>query len=117
MEEESGKRLKEATEKIKAVWDKAPEDVGKPDVFYLLFQNKWYAIIDDSSSVYFVASKDGQVLAVTKSKVKTEFKFGIPIYYVEDTLNGIISPLKIISCNSIKNKKQKFVIEKIVPYL
>ncbi len=117
MEEESGKRLKDAFEKINTVWDKVPEDVGKPDVVYLVFQNKWYAVIDDSSTVYFVASRDGQVLAVAKSKVKTEFKFGIPIYYVEDTLNSLISPLKIISCNSIKNKKQKFVIEKIVPYL
>ena len=117
MEEESGKRLKEATEKIKSVWDTAPEDIRKPNAFYLMFQNKTYAVVDDSSSVYFTASRDGQILAVTKSKVKKEIKFGIPIYYVEDTLNSLISPLKIISCNSIKNKKQKFVIEKIVPYL
>jgi hypothetical protein len=110
-------KLQEANEKISKVWNTAPEDMTKPSAFYLIFQNKWYAIVDDSSTVYIVASKDGQILAVAKSKAPMYQKHNVPIYYVEDTLSSPISPLKIISCNSIKNKKQKFVLEKIVPYL
>jgi hypothetical protein len=110
-------KLQEANEKISQAWNAAPEDMIKPTVMYLIFQNKWYAVVDDSSTVYIVASKDGQILAVAKSKVRSEIKHSVPIYYVEDTLSAPISPLKIISCNSIKNKKQKFVLEKIVPYL
>ena len=110
-------KLQEANEKISKVWNTAPEDMIKPSAFYLIFQNKWYAVVDDSSTVYIVASKDGQILAVAKSKAPMYQKHNVPIYYVEDTLSSPISPLKIISCNSIKNKKQKFVLEKIVPYL
>jgi hypothetical protein len=110
-------KLQDANEKISKVWDNAPEDMSKPSAFYLIFQNRMYAVVDDSSTVYIVASKDGQILAIVKSKVRNEIKYDVPIYYVEDTLSTPISPLKIISCNSIKNKKQKFVLEKIVPYL
>jgi hypothetical protein len=114
---DDARKLQDANEKISKVWDTAPEDMTKPTAFYLIFQNRMYAVVEDSSTVYIVASKDGQILAVAKSKVRSEIKHNVPIYYVEDTLSSPISPLKIISCNSIKNKKQKFVLEKIVPYL
>ena len=114
---EEAKRLQEANARLSEVWDTAPEGITKPAALYLIFQGKWYAVVEDSSSVIIVGSKDGQILAVVKSKAPLYQKYNIPIYYVEDTLSNPISPLKIISCNSIKNKKQKFVLEKIVPYL
>jgi hypothetical protein len=114
---DEAKKLQEANSRISNAWGSAPEGMDKPSVMYLFFQNKIYAVVDDSSSVFTVASKDGQILAVVKSKVRKEIKYNVPVYHVEDTLSAPISPLKIISCNSIKNKKQKFVLEKIVPYL
>jgi hypothetical protein len=114
---DDAKKLQEANNKLAEAWSLAPEGISKPATLYLIFQNKWYAVVEDSSSVYIVASKDGQILAVAKSKTSLHQMHNVPIYYVEDTLSNPISPLKIISCNSIKNKKQKFVLEKIVPYL
>jgi hypothetical protein len=114
---DDAKKLQEANDNLSKIWDSAPEDISKPATLYLVFQNRWYAVVEDSSSVYIVASKDGQILAVAKSKAPLYQSHGVPVYYVEDTLSNPISPLKIISCNSIKNKKQKFVLEKIVPYL
>ena len=114
---DDAKRLQEANSNLSKLWENTPEGINKPSVFYLIFQNRWYAVVEDSSSVYTVASKDGQILAVAKSKVSLYQMHNVPVYYVEDTLSNPISPLKIISCNSIKNKKQKFVLEKIVPYL
>lgn len=114
---DDAKRLQEANSSLSKIWDTAPEGINKPSTLYLVFQNKWYAVVEDSSSVYIVASKDGQILAVAKSKAPLYQMYNVPVYYVEDTLSNPISPLKIISCNSIKNKKQKFVLEKIVPYL
>lgn len=114
---EEAKRLQEANSRLSEIWNVAPEGMVKPSALYLIFQNRFYAVVDDSSSVFTVASKDGQILAVVKSKVQFTIKHEVPIYYVEDTLSAPISPLKIISCNSIKNKKQKFVLEKVVPYL
>lgn len=114
---EEARKLQEANSRISKAWDSAPEGIDTPSIMYLFFQNKIYAVVDDSSSVFIVASKDGQILAVVKSKIHNETKHNVPVYHVEDTLSAPISPLKIISCNSIKNKKQKFVLEKIVPYL
>jgi len=115
--DEKEENLQLANRQIQETWKDAPKGAIKPSVHLLLFQNKWYGVVEDSTSIYLVASRDKQILAVARQKVKKYQKYGVPIYYVEDSLNSPISPLKIISCSQIKNEKQKFVIEKIVPYL
>jgi hypothetical protein len=102
---------------LKDLWDKAPEDIETPKVLFLFYQNKIYAVVDDSSSIYFVASKDKQILAVARTKAPVYTMYGVKIYKVDDSEENVISPLKIISCNKIQNKKQKFVIENIVKYI
>lgn len=106
-------------ETIKAVWDSAPEGINAPNVYYLIYQNKKFVVCDDSTSIIYVASKENNILAVTKSKIINREIEGYPIYYVEDIKVNGISPLKIVSCslNTIKNKNQKFAIEKVVPLL
>jgi hypothetical protein len=106
-------------ESIKAVWDSAPEDIKPPSIYILTYQNKFYAVVDDETSIIFVASKEKNILAVAKSKLKLIETQGVLIYYVEDIKVSGISPLKIVSCslNTIKNKNQIFAIEKIVPAL
>ena len=106
-------------ETAKAIWDSAPEGINSPNIYYLAYQNKYFVVCDDSSSILYVASKENNILAVAKSKVEIKEKDGVPIYYVEDIKVNGISPLKIVSCslNTIKNKNQKFAIEKVVPFL
>ncbi len=104
-------------ETIKAIWDSAPEGINPPTVYYLKYQNKHFVVCDDSSSIIYVASKENNILAVARSKIELREEDGIPIYYIEDIKVNGISPLKIVSCslNTIKNKNQKFAIEKVVP--
>jgi hypothetical protein len=104
-------------ETIKAIWDTAPSDIKAPKIYYLVYQNKYYSVVDDSSSIIYVASKEKNILAAAKSKVKLVEQQGVPIYYIEDIKVSGISPLKIVSCslNTIKNKTQIFALEKIVP--
>lgn len=116
MESEKADNLKAVNKVIDEVWENNFSS-EKPSTMLLLYQNRWYAVVEDSSTIYFVASKDGQILAVARSKAPRYEKYGIPIYYVADSLNSLIAPLKVVSCSSIKNKKQNFVIQKIVPYL
>ena len=109
--------LKVAYSFLKSIWETAPKDISEPKVLFLFYQNKIFAVIDDSSSVYFVASKDKQILAVAKTKAPVYERYGVKIYNVEDSSENVISALKIVSCNKIQNKKQKFVIENIVKYI
>jgi hypothetical protein len=104
-------------EDIKAIWDSAPSSIKPPTIYYLIYQNKKYFVVDDSTSIIYVASKEKNILAVAKSKIQLFDKDGTPLYYVEDIKVSGISPLKIVSCslNTIKNKNQIFVLEKIVP--
>ena len=110
-------KLKVAYNFLKSIWETAPKDITPPNVLFLFYQNKTFTVIDDSSSVYFVASKDKQILAVAKTKAPVYEKYGIKIYNVEDSGENVISSLKVVSCNKIQNKKQKFVIENIVKYI
>jgi len=106
-------------ETVKAIWDTAPSDIKAPKIYYLIYQNKYYAVVDDSTSIIYVASKEKNILAVAQSKkVIVEYQ-GVPVYYVEDIKVSGISPLKIVSCslNTIKNKNQIFVLEKITPFI
>ena len=102
-------------ESIKAIWDSAPEGITPPKNYLLAYQNKYFIVCEDSSSIIYVASKENNILAVTKSKIINKIQEGVPIYYVEDIKVNGISPLKIVSCslNTIKNKNQKFAIEKL----
>jgi hypothetical protein len=109
--------LKVAYNFLKSIWETAPKDIVSPKVLFLFYQNKNYVVVDDSSSVYFVASRDKQILAVAKTKAPAYEKYGVKIYNVEDSGENVISALKIVSCNKIQNKKQKFVIENIVKYI
>jgi hypothetical protein len=104
-------------ETIKAIWDTAPSDIKSPKIYYLVYQNKFYVVVDDSTSIIYVASKEKNILAAAKSKIQIVEKDGVPLYYVEDIKVSGISPLKIVSCslNTIKNKNQIFTLEKIVP--
>jgi hypothetical protein len=104
-------------ETIKAIWDTAPSDIKPPTIYYLIYQNKKYVVVDDSTSIIYVASKEKNILAVAISKRIIDEQEGVPIYYVEDIKVSGISPLKIVSCslNTIKNKTQIFALEKIVP--
>jgi hypothetical protein len=106
-------------ETIKAIWDTAPSDIKAPKIYYLVYQNKYYAVVDDSTSIIYVASKEKNILAAAKSKIQIVEQEGFPVYYVEDIKVSGISPLKIVSCslNTIKNKNQIFVLEKIAPFL
>lgn len=106
-------------ESIKAIWDTAPSDIKLPKIYYLIYQNKYYVVVDDSTSIIYVASKEKNILAAAKSKIQLVEQGGIPVYYVEDIKVSGISPLKIVSCslNTIKNKNQIFVLEKIAPFL
>ena len=105
-------------ENIKAIWNSAPEDITPPDIYYLFYQNKKFVVCDDSTSIIYVASKENNILATARSKIKLVQDQGIPTYYIEDIKVNGISPLKIVSCslNTIKNKNQKFAIEKVVPF-
>jgi hypothetical protein len=104
-------------EDIKSIWDSAPEDIKPPKIYYLTYQNKFYVVVDDSTSIIYVASKEKNILAAARSKLKLIEKQGFLIYYIEDIKISGISPLKIVSCslNTIKNKNQIFALEKIVP--
>ena len=106
-------------ENIKDIWDSAPEGINPPNIYYLTYQNKNFVVCDDSTSIIYVASKENNILAVARSKVKLADSDGIPIYYIEDIKVNGISPLKIVSCslNTIKNKNQKFAIEKVTPFI
>lgn len=103
-------------EDIKRLWAEAPEGIIPPNVYYLVYKNKYYVVVDDNNSIVYIASKEYNILAVARSKLKLTETQGVQIYYVEDNKGGI-SPLKIVSCslNTIKNKNQKFVLDKIVP--
>ncbi len=102
---------------VKAIWDTAPKDINPPKIYYLVYQNKFYAVVDDSTSIIYVASKEKNILAAAKSKLKIGEKEGVLFYSIEDIKVSGISPLKIVSCslNTIKNKNQIFALEKIVP--
>jgi hypothetical protein len=104
-------------ESIKSLWETSSPDINPPTVYYLIYQNKYYVVVEDKSSIIYVASKEKNILAVAKLKVKLVEQQGVPIYYIEDTKVSGISPLKIVSCslNTIKNKTQIFTLEKIVP--
>ena len=104
-------------ETIKSIWDSAPSDIKSPKIYYLVYQNKFYVVVDDSTSIIYVASKEKNILAAARSKIQIVEKDGTPLYYVEDIKVSGISPLKIVSCslNTIKNKNQIFTLEKIVP--
>ena len=106
-------------ETIKAIWDTAPSDIKSPKIYYLIYQNKHYAVVDDSTKIIYVASKEKNILAAAQSKVQLVEQEGVPVYYIEDIKVSGISPLKIVSCslNTIKNKNQIFVLEKIAPFL
>lgn len=106
-------------ETVKAIWDNAPSDIKAPKIYYLMYQNKLYAVVDDSSSIIYIASKEKNILAVAQSKKEIVEYQGVPVYYVEDIKVSGISPLKIVSCslNTIKNKNQIFVLEKITPFI
>jgi hypothetical protein len=110
-------KLKISYNFLKSIWDDAPKDITPPKVLFLFYQNKIYTVIDDSSSVYFVASKDKQILAIARTKAPVYTMYGVKIYNVEDSGENVISALKIVSCNKIQNKKQKFVIENIAKYI
>jgi hypothetical protein len=115
--ESSDEKLKIAYDFLRSVWEKAPTDIDMPKVLFLFYQNKIYTVVDDSSSVYIVASKDKQILAVAKTKAPAYERGGVKIYNVVDSKENIMTPLKVISCNKIQDKKQKFVIENIVKYI
>jgi hypothetical protein len=91
------------------------KDISPPSVYLLTSGNRMFAVVDDSSSIIFVASTTQNIYAVAQSKVE---KVMNPDGYVFYSAPNIES-LKVISCTiaKIKDKKQKFVIEKIVPYL
>ena len=103
-------------EDIKRLWSEAPEGIIPPNVYYLIYKGKYYVVVVDSNSITYIASKEYNILAVARSKLKIIETQGVQVYYVEDNKGGI-SPLKIVSCslNTIKNKNQKFVLDKIVP--
>ena len=91
------------------------KDITPPSVYLLKSGNRMFAVVDDSSSIIFVASTTQNIYAIAQSKVE---KVMNPDGYVFYNAPNIES-LKVISCTiaKIKDKKQKFVIEKIVPFL
>jgi len=93
----------------------ASKDIVPPSVYLLKSGNRMFAVVDDSSSIIFVASTTQNIYAIAQSKVE---KVMNPDGYVFYNAPNIES-LKVISCTiaKIKDKKQKFVIEKIVPFL
>ena len=100
---------------IQKEWEKS--DFTAPSVFLLNSGNKKFAVVEDSSNIFIVASKSEIVYAVTKNKITlTENDYGDSIYFVED-----IDDLKIISCTretiEKRHKKQFFVITSIIKYL
>ena len=100
---------------LETAWDKSEFDI--PSILVLYSGNKKFAVVEDSSSIITVASKTEVIYAVTKNKVQlTKDENGDPMYYVED-----IDNLKIISCTretiEKRQKKQFFVISKIIKYL
>lgn len=115
--EDPNEKLRIANNFMNTIWNNAPKDILKPNVFFMFYLNKIYAVVDDSSSVYIVASKDKQILAVAKTKAPVYERGGVKIYIITDSGENLITPLKIISCNKIQDKKQKFVIENIVKYI
>ncbi len=115
--EDPNEKIRIANNLMNTIWDSAPKDISKPNIFFMFYLNKIYAVVDDSSSVYIVASKDKQILAVAKTKAPAYERGGVKIYNVIDSGENLITPLKIISCNKIQDKKQKFVIENIVKYI
>ena len=46
--EDSNEKIRIANEFMKTIWDKAPEDIKKPKVFFMFYLNKIFAVIDES---------------------------------------------------------------------
>ncbi len=103
---------------IVKTWDEEvskSKDIKAPNVYLLTSGNRMFAVVDDSSSIIFVASTTQNIYAVAQSKVeKVMNEDGYVFYYVPK-----IESLKVISCTiaKIKDKTQRFVIDKIVPLL
>jgi hypothetical protein len=106
---------KKETSKDEVSGSKASKDITPPSVYLLKSGNRMFAVVDDSSSIIFVASTTQNIYAVAQSKVE---KVMNPDGYVFYNAPNIES-LKVISCTiaKIKDKKQRFVIDKIVKYL
>lgn len=84
-----------------------------PPTHYILYcKGRYYAVIDDKSSVVSVASKSDVVYTVVKSKINVvQTEEGYDIYELEDPRY-----LKVVSCTDNTNVKpvQKFVRDKIL---
>lgn len=99
-------------------WDEEvskSKDIKAPKVYLLSSGNRMFAVVDDSTSIIFIASTTQNIYAVAQSKVeKVTNDDGYVFYYVPK-----IDSLKVISCTiaKIKDRTQRFVIDKIVPYL
>jgi hypothetical protein len=91
------------------------KDIKAPNVYLLTSGNRMFAVVDDDSSIIFVASTTQNIYAVAQSKVeKVVNEDGYVFYYAPK-----IDSLKVISCTiaKIKDRTQRFVIDKIVPLL
>jgi hypothetical protein len=84
-------------------------------VYILESGNRQFAVVDDSSSIIFIASTTQNIYAVAQSKIEKVMDSNGYIFYNVPNIESI----KVISCTiaKIKDKTQKFVIEKIVPLL
>jgi hypothetical protein len=91
------------------------KDITPPSVYLLTSGNRMFAVVDDSSSIIFIASTTQNIYAVAQSKVEKVVNSDGYVFYNAPNIES----LKVISCTiaKIKDKKQKFVIEKIVPFL
>ena len=86
-----------------------------PKVKFLVYHDKPYIVMDDSSTIVTVVSKTKIVYAIAKSILEvTETQEGATCYYLKDP-----KFLKVISCteNTTVKPRQLFVQEKLLKYI
>ncbi len=99
---------------IMDLWKKS--NLKIPKVYYLKCLNKYYAVVEDDSSIVIVASKNKSIYAVAKSNLEVLPIEGTDVkhYLVNNSRD-----LHVISCgeSTISEKNQIFTLKNIIPLI
>ena len=98
-------------EKIVEEWNKT--NIKTPDILLLKVYGRFYAVVEDNSSIVIVASKTGIIYAIAKNNIWINEEEEVPYYETDNSDN-----LKIIFCTGVslskRHPEQYFVIENII---
>lgn len=102
---------------MNAIW--STSTFTKPSRFLAAYGGHFYATVTDNGNIYTFASRKGVIYGVIRSKCIpiNDATYG-PIYQIQDSeIDRYLdkSPMRVISCPTITDPVQNFVINTVIP--